>query len=180
MKNELPMKTMDASANSEFIRGVAAITTAFLEKNSVQPTEIPSLIRKISTELKNAMTGNGDIALAAVETAAQTAVVTDIRKRDLPTVPAVPISESVKPNAIVCLFDGTEKKMLKRYIRAKYGMEEDEYRAYWGLSADYPMVAPNYAEEKSRVAIEQGLGTAKIDKTPRSVRGLEDMSRKVA
>jgi len=79
----------------------------------------------------------------------------------------------VTNDAIVCLFDGTPKKMLKRYIRAKYGMEEHEYKAWFGLPADYPMVAPGYAAEKATVAIAQGLGS-KIDKTPRHLRAVRE------
>jgi predicted transcriptional regulator len=73
--------------------------------------------------------------------------------------PAVPINKSVTPDYIVCLEDGKKLKMLKRYIKSAYNMTPEEYRAKWGLPADYPMVAPNYAARRSRLAREIGLGT---------------------
>ena len=62
--------------------------------------------------------------------------------------PAVSIRASVKPDHIVCLEDGKKLKMLKRYLRTNYNMSPEEYRARWGLPADYPMVAPNYASHR--------------------------------
>lgn len=72
--------------------------------------------------------------------------------------PAVPISKSVHPDHIVCLEDGRKLKMLKRYLRATYHMTPDDYRKRWGLPADYPMVAPNYAARRSDFAKSIGLG----------------------
>ncbi len=72
--------------------------------------------------------------------------------------PAVPIKKSVTPNYIVCLEDGLEHKMLKRHLRAAHGMTPDGYRERWGLSRDYPMVAPNYAATRSKIAKKIGLG----------------------
>jgi predicted transcriptional regulator len=70
----------------------------------------------------------------------------------------VPIKKSVTPDFLVCLEDGKKLKMLKRHLRTAYGMTPEEYRAKWGLSPDYPMVAPNYAKQRSRFAKEIGLG----------------------
>ncbi|MCH9053880.1 MAG: MucR family transcriptional regulator [Proteobacteria bacterium] len=72
--------------------------------------------------------------------------------------PAVPIKQSVKPEYIVCLDDGKKLKMLKRHLRSAYDMSPDEYRQRWGLPADYPMVAPNYAALRSKLAKKVGLG----------------------
>jgi len=72
--------------------------------------------------------------------------------------PAVPIEESVQPDYIVCLEDGQRMKMLKRHLRTHYDMTPEEYRAKWGLSADYPMTAPDYAARRSKLAREIGLG----------------------
>ncbi|MDJ0921230.1 MAG: MucR family transcriptional regulator [Henriciella sp.] len=72
--------------------------------------------------------------------------------------PAVPISKSITPDHIICLEDGRKLKMLKRYLRSRYELTPDEYRARWGLPADYPMVAPNYAKKRSAFAKEIGLG----------------------
>ena len=72
--------------------------------------------------------------------------------------PAVAIRNSVKPDYIICLEDGKKLKMLKRYLRTNYDMTPEEYRARWGLPADYPMVAPNYAEKRRDLAKKIGLG----------------------
>jgi len=74
-------------------------------------------------------------------------------------VPAVSIRASVKPEYIVCLEDGKKLKMLRRHLMTHYNMTPDEYRARWGLPADYPMVAPDYAEKRRALAKEIGLGT---------------------
>ena len=73
--------------------------------------------------------------------------------------PAVPVKKSVTPEYIVCLEDGKKLKMLKRHLKTAYDMTPDEYRARWGLPADYPMVAPNYAQRRSQLAKKIGLGT---------------------
>ena len=72
--------------------------------------------------------------------------------------PAVSIRASVKPDHIVCLEDGKKLKMLKRYLRTNYNMSPEEYRARWGLPADYPMVAPDYADKRRELAKKIGLG----------------------
>lgn len=74
-------------------------------------------------------------------------------------VPAVSVRASVKPDHIVCLEDGKKLKMLRRHLMTHYGMTPDDYRAKWGLPADYPMVAPNYAEKRRELAKQIGLGT---------------------
>jgi predicted transcriptional regulator len=72
--------------------------------------------------------------------------------------PAVSIRSSIKPDYIVCLDDGKKLKMLKRHLMTHYGMTPDQYRAKWGLPNDYPMVAPNYAEQRRVLAKQIGLG----------------------
>ena len=75
-----------------------------------------------------------------------------------PVKPAVPIRKSITPDYLICLEDGKKLKMLKRHLRSTYNMTPDEYRARWGLAPDYPMVAPNYAEQRSAFAKKIGLG----------------------
>ena len=75
-----------------------------------------------------------------------------------PLKPVVPIRKSITPDYLVCLEDGKKLKMLKRHLRSTYNMTPDEYRAKWGLAPDYPMVAPNYAEQRSAFAKKIGLG----------------------
>jgi predicted transcriptional regulator len=73
--------------------------------------------------------------------------------------PAVPVRRSVSADYIVCLEDGKKLKMLKRHLKTSYNLTPEQYRERWGLSADYPMVAPNYAKQRSRLAKQIGLGT---------------------
>ena len=73
--------------------------------------------------------------------------------------PAVPPKKSVFPDHIVCLEDGKKLKMLKRHLKTAYDLTPEQYRERWGLSADYPMVAPNYARHRSSLAKQIGLGT---------------------
>ena len=75
--------------------------------------------------------------------------------------PAVPVRRSIMPDHIVCLEDGKKLKMLKRHLKSQYNMSPDEYRERWGLPADYPMVAPNYAEQRRSLAKKIGLGTSR-------------------
>ena len=130
----------DNSERSEdaMLRQVTEIVTAYLSKNVLPPEEIPALIRSVHATLG---------CIAGLETP-----VRETRE------PAVPIKKSVKGDYIVCLEDGKKLKMLKRYLRARYDMSPDEYRARWGLPGDYPMTAPNYAAEGSEFAKKFGLG----------------------
>jgi predicted transcriptional regulator len=116
-----------------------SIVAAYLGNNHVATSEIPTLIRTIHESL--ARLGQSAESEAAAK----------------PT-PAVPIRKSVTPDYIVCLEDGKKLKMLKRHLRSTYGMTPKEYRAKWGLPADYPMVAPSYAARRSQFAKEIGLG----------------------
>lgn len=114
------------------------IVSACITKNSRPTSEIPDLIRSIHRVLS----GLGE------------------PKENLPEplVPAVPIKKSVTPDALICLEDGKKLKMLKRHLMSAYDMTPDEYRFKWALPSDYPMVAPNYAEKRSQIAREIGLG----------------------
>ncbi|WP_395452500.1 MucR family transcriptional regulator [Azospirillum melinis] len=117
----------------------AQIVGAFLGNNAVSTADLPKLITSVHDALTNL--GNAQVA----------------EPMERPT-PAVPIKKSVTPDFIVCLEDGKKLKMLKRYLRTKFDMSPEEYRARWGLPPDYPMVAPNYAEARSSLARANGLG----------------------
>lgn len=116
------------------------IVSAYLSNNTLATAEIPGIIEQIYKTLA-AVNGEGGGAMA-----------------DRPQ-PAVPIKRSVTPDYIVCLEDGKKLKMLKRHLKTAYNMSPDEYRERWGLPADYPMVAPNYAKQRSKLAKDIGLGT---------------------
>lgn len=119
----------------------AAIVTAYAGTHQLKAEDLPTLIRSVHDTLKGL--GNG-AAPAPEETR---------------LAPAVPIKRSVTPDYIICLEDGRKLKMMKRYLRTTYNMTPEDYRAKWGLPADYPMVAPNYAAKRSEFARTIGLGT---------------------
>ena len=95
-----------------------------------------------------------ELALVKISTSVNAEVVEEEAPK-----PAVAVRSSVKPDYIVCLEDGKKLKMLKRYLRSQFGLSPEEYRARWGLPVDYPMVAPNYAEQRRTLAKKIGLGT---------------------
>ncbi|WP_437378149.1 MucR family transcriptional regulator [Inquilinus limosus] len=119
------------------------IVTSYISRNAVPTDQLGSVIQAIHDALRNV--GSAPAAAAA----------------SAPARPAVPIRRSVQPDYIVCLEDGKKLKMLKRHLRTTYNMSPEEYRAKWGLPADYPMVAPNYAEQRSAFAKKIGLGKAR-------------------
>ena len=117
----------------------ADIVAAHVSNNSVSVNDLPALIENVHGALTG-IAGAGARADAKLE-------------------PAVSVRSSIKPDYIVCLEDGKKLKMLKRHLMTHYNMSPDDYRRKWGLSADYPMVAPNYAEQRRTLAKAIGLGT---------------------
>ncbi|MBI1262385.1 MAG: transcriptional regulator [Rhizobiales bacterium] len=130
------------ATNDESYEDVLGLTTeivsAYVSNNAMAAADIPALIKSVYGTLSN---------LEKDETAALTELT-----------PAVPVKKSITPEFIVCLEDGKKLKMLKRYLRSQYGMTPEDYRARWGLPPDYPMVAPNYAAQRSKLAKQIGLG----------------------
>lgn len=117
----------------------ADIVAAHVSNNSVAVNDLPNLIQNVHAALSGISTNQ-----SAPEPKPE---------------PKVSIRSSVKPDFIVCLEDGKKQKMLKRHLMTNHGMTPDEYRQKWGLPADYPMVAPNYAEQRRTLAKSIGLGT---------------------
>ena len=117
----------------------ARIVSAHVSHNSVEPAALPALIHSVF----NTLSGIGRDAPAPA---------------DKPQ-PAVPIKKSVFPDHIICLEDGKKLKMLKRHLQTAFEMTPEQYRERWGLPADYPMVAPDYARHRSSLAKKIGLGT---------------------
>jgi len=124
---------------TELLSLTTEIVASYLSANTVTATDIPALIERVYKTLANVDAPAGSLAA------------------DRPA-PAVSIKKSITPDYIVCLEDGKKLKMLKRHIKSAYGMTPDQYRERWGLGSDYPMVAPNYAEKRSRLAKTIGLG----------------------
>ena len=132
------MQNLEIEMKETLITLTSDIVAAHLSNNNVDVEAVPGLI----TNVYNALSGLGEEAEVEEERPE----------------PAVSIRASVKPDYIVCLEDGKKLKMLKRYLRTNYDMTPEEYRARWGLPADYPMVAPNYAEKRRDLAKKIGLG----------------------
>jgi len=135
-------------ASTDLLRMSVEIVSAYVSNNSIAVTQVPDVINTVYGAL-NSINGQ---------------TVSEISESQKP---AVSVRRSVNPDYIVCLEDGKKLKMLKRHLRAAYGMSPDEYRAKWGLSSDYPMVAPNYALQRSAFAKKIGLGRKKGEKMPR-------------
>lgn len=134
----------EAIAENDLLALTSDIVSSHVANNSVAVGDVPQLIQSVYTTLA---------ALARPEAA-------PAPRQE----PAVPIRSSIKPDYIVCLEDGKKLKMLKRHLMTAYGMTPEQYRTKWGLPADYPMVAPNYAEARRALAKEIGLGTAKTSR----------------
>jgi predicted transcriptional regulator len=133
--------TMENSDNNDMLITLTAdIVAAHVSNNSVAVSDLSMLINNVHG------------ALAGLSSASAPAAP--------PPEPAVPIRNSIKRDYIVCLDDGKKLKMLKRHLMTHYGMTPDEYRTKWGLPADYPMVAPAYAETRRELAKKIGLGRA--------------------
>ena len=127
------------NAEDTLLTLTADIVAAHVSNNSVAVNDLPNLIQNVHAALSG-IAGNG----AAPEPKPE---------------PKVSIRSSVKPDYIVCLEDGKKLKMLKRHLATHYNMTPEQYRQKWGLSGDYPMVAPNYAEQRRTLAKSIGLGT---------------------
>ena len=130
---------MASDADTNVLGLTAKIVSAHVGHNQVAAEALPELIQSVHRSL--AMAGTAEPATAPA-----------------PPTPAVPIRRSVFPDHIVCLEDGKRLKMLRRHLQASYGMTPEQYRQKWGLPADYPMVAPNYASHRSSLAKQAGLG----------------------
>jgi predicted transcriptional regulator len=123
----------------EMLRMAANIVAAYVSHNPLPVGQISEVINTVYSSLRGISGGTVMPVAEALK-------------------PAVPVRRSITPEYLVCLEDGKKLKMLKRHLRAAYGLTPDEYRAKWGLPADYPMVAPNYANQRSEFAKKIGLG----------------------
>ncbi len=133
------MQESDKISAEELLRMTTEVAAAYVSNNAVPAGQLSDVIRTIHVSL----IGLNQPGAGAPQT---------------PPTPAVAIKKSVTPDYIICLEDGKKLKMLKRHLRSTYNMTPDEYRAKWGLPPDYPMVAPNYAAQRSAFAKKIGLG----------------------
>ena len=128
-----------AGNTSTFIELTASIVSAYVSNNPVPAAELSALIGQVHTALTRVSSGHGELP-------------GDGHK------PAIPVKKSITSDYIICLEDGKKFKSLKRHLRTRYKLTPEQYREKWGLGSDYPMVAPNYAAARSRLAKQMGLG----------------------
>lgn len=136
----------DSTTHADLLAFTTEIVSSHVANNTVAQNEISGLIEQVFRTLSGL--GSGVSMLSA----------------DRPQ-PSVPIKKSITPDYIICLEDGKKLKMLKRHLKTAYDMTPEDYRERWGLPADYPMVAPNYAKQRSLLAKDIGLGTTGKSKT---------------
>lgn len=127
------------SDRAELIDLASEIVSAYVGFNAVAPSELPGLIHQVFEALSQAADGSSKAPAEKAE-------------------PAVSIRKSITPDFLICLEDGKKFKSLKRHLRTHYNLGPDEYREKWNLPRDYPMVAPNYAQARSKLAKKMGLG----------------------
>lgn len=137
--------------NSSLAELTADIVSAYVSKNAVRSNDLPTLI----SEVHAALSGLRNDPKAAEPVEAQK--------------PAVPIKKSITPDYLISLENGQKFRSLKRHLMTSYGMTPDDYRSKWGLPADYPMVAPNYAAQRSELAKSLGLGRKAADEADKPV-----------
>jgi predicted transcriptional regulator len=133
------MAESDNSMVTQLLEHTTEIVSAHVSNNPVSVNDLPELIRQVY----------GTLAQVDASTAPQA---------EKPQA-AVPIKKSITPDYLICLEDGKKLKMLKRHLKTAYDMSPEDYRQKWNLPHDYPMVAPNYAAQRSSLAKKIGLGT---------------------
>ena len=130
--------------NERLLALATQVVAAFVGHNTVTSNDLPALISTVYQSMSRICSGLGTA--------------------EARTEPAVPVRRSITPDYIICLEDGKKLKMLKRHLKTSYNMTPDQYRERWGLPTDYPMVAPNYAKQRSKLAKQIGLGTSRRTK----------------
>jgi predicted transcriptional regulator len=125
--------------SSNYIELTADIVSAYVSNNTVPASDISVLISQVHSALLRVSNGRGEVVSETLK-------------------PAVAVKKSITPEFLICLEDGKKFKSLKRHLRTQYNMTPEHYREKWGLPPDYPMVAPKYAEARSQLAKQMGLG----------------------
>lgn len=130
---------MENGSSSQLLELAADIVSAYVSNNPLPPSDLPQVLRDVH------------------DTLARLSDPANVIRQDAQK-PAVPAKKSIFDDYLICLEDGKKFKSLRRHLRAQYDMSPEDYREKWGLPADYPMVAPNYARARSRLAKQMGLG----------------------
>ena len=141
---------MPVARTEDILKLASDIVAAYVSNNTVAVSDLPAMIKSVHATL-GGLTGIEGIDFVTSQK------------------PAIPIKKSITPDYLICLEDGKKLKMLKRYLRSRFKLTPDQYRAKWGLPADYPMVAANYAARRSEFAKKIGLGRTTSSK-PRNKR----------
>ena len=131
---------MTETHDLDTIERAAEIIAAYVSHNALSPTDLPALIKSVH------------VALLGLHTTTASAAPAEARA------PAVSVKKSITPEYLICLEDGLKFKSLKRHLMTDFGLTPDQYRAKWNLPSDYPMVAPAYSEQRSKLAKSIGLG----------------------
>jgi MucR family transcriptional regulator, transcriptional regulator of exopolysaccharide biosynthesis len=137
LEGDLSQSNADRQDKEALLALTAKIVSSHLSNAALPTEEVPQFIETIHAKLK------------------ELSVLDEVKAQQKP---ALPVDQSITPDFIFCLEDGKKFRMLKKHLRACYDMSPEEYRAKWGLSADYPMVAPNYAIKRQELAKQSGLG----------------------
>ena len=133
---------LDPDIHAQIIQMTSDVVAAYVSNNPVQANDLPNVIERVHATIRDlSATTPGEVAKEVT--------------------PAVSVRKSITPDYLVCLEDGKRFKSLKRHLRSKYNLSPEEYREKWGLPSDYPMVAPNYAKQRSELAKKMGLGQTK-------------------
>ena len=135
-------------SHSEMLRMTTDVVAAYVARNDIAANNIQDVINTVYSTLRNIDHPQNDL-------------------KSEPLKPAVSVKKSIQPDYLICLEDGKKLKMLKRHLRTMYNMTPDEYRSKWGLPPDYPMVAQNYADQRSAFAKQIGLGKFSKQEKPR-------------
>ncbi|MBV8447467.1 MAG: MucR family transcriptional regulator [Hyphomicrobiales bacterium] len=136
------MELNSNESSTQYIELATDIVSAYVSNNSVGAGDLPILIKDVYGALTRVTNPEANVPANTAK-------------------PAVSIKKSITPDYLVCLEDGKKFKSLKRHLRTQYGLSPEQYREKWGLASDYPMVAPNYAAARSRLAKQMGLGQAR-------------------
>ena len=143
--------TNETVSRDDILRMAVDIVAAYVSRNQVASAQIPEVINTIVGSLNHVHSTASEAG-------------------GVPPKPKVPVRRSITPDFIICLEDGKKLKMLKRHLRTTYNMTPEEYRAKWMLAPDYPMVAPNYAKQRSDFAKKIGLGRKPGKRGPRKAK----------
>ena len=135
----MSQELIENQPHADVLQMTTQVVAAYVGHNSVGEAQIPDVIKSVYASLAG-LNGHTELAAKAKQK------------------PAVPVKKSITPDYLICLEDGKKLKMLKRHLRTAYGLSPEDYRAKWGLGSDYPMVAPNYAKQRSAFAKKIGLG----------------------